>query len=213
MKWRLIFLAGLVGIAYLWTLNFAFLSDDIYGIVNNPEIVKFSWVWQNPTVVLNRLSYFILANIFGVVSWPFRLVNIGVHLLTVIGVLVLAEKLINKTVGIVAAVLVAVHPLMIESVTWISGSGYSWYGALLLWSLIFYIKAKDSWWKYGISVLLFLAALEFSEKAAVLPGILLIYRLVIDRKRGKWPASRRGWWRSPDPSRPDAETAAGCRKC
>jgi len=186
MKWRLIFLAGLVGIAYLWTLNFAFLSDDIYGIVNNPEIVKFSWVWQNPTVVLNRLSYFILANIFGVVSWPFRLVNIGVHLLTVIGVMVLAEKLINKTVGIVAAVLVAVHPLMIESVTWISGSGYSWYGALLLWSLIFYIKAKDSWWKYGISVLLFLAALEFSEKAAVLPGILLVYRFVIDRKRGKW---------------------------
>lgn len=185
-KWRLGFLAGLVGIAYLWTLNFAFLSDDIYGIVNNPEIFKFSWVWQNPTVMLNRLSYFIIVNVFGIVPWPFRLVNIGVHLLTVIGVLVLADKLINKTVATVAAVLVAVHPLMIESVTWISGSGYSWYGALLVWSLIFYIRAGKSWKQWLISLGLFLAALQFSEKAAVLPGILLVYRLVVDRKRGKW---------------------------
>lgn len=186
MKWRLLLLAGLVGLAYLWTANFAFLSDDIYGIVNNPEIFKWTWVWQNPTVVLNRLSYFIISNVFGVVPWPFRLVNIGVHLLTVIGVMVLVDKLINKTVATVAAVLVAVHPIMIESVTWISGSGYSLYGALLVWSLIFYIKAKDSWWKYGASVLLFLAALQISEKAAVLPGILLVYRWVSDRKRGRY---------------------------
>ncbi|MDZ7587350.1 MAG: tetratricopeptide repeat protein, partial [Patescibacteria group bacterium] len=119
-------------------------------------------------------------------SWPFRLVNILVHFLTVIGVMVLVEKLINKTVAMVAAVLVAIHPIMIESVTWISGGGYSLYGALLVWSLIFYIKAKDSWWKYVVSVLLFLAALQISEKAAVLPGILLVYRLVVDRKRGQW---------------------------
>jgi len=186
MKWRLIFLASLVGIAYLWTLNFAFLSDDVDGIVNNPEIFKFSWVWQNPTVILNRLSYFIISNVFGVIPWPFRLVNIGVHLLTVIGVLVLVDKLINKTVAMVAAVLVAVHPLMIESVTWISGNGYSWYGALLVWSLIFYVRAGKSWKQWLISIGLFLAALEFSEKAAVLPGILLVYRLIVDRKRGKW---------------------------
>ncbi|MBU1322753.1 tetratricopeptide repeat protein [Patescibacteria group bacterium] len=186
MKWRLLLLAGLVGLAYLWTLNFAFLSDDIYGIVNNPEIFKFSWVWQNPTVVLNRLSYFIISNVFGVVPWPFRLMNIGVHLLTVIGVMVLVEKLINKTVAMVAAVLVAVHPLMIESVTWISGNGYSWYGALLVWSLIFYIRAGKSWKQWLISIGLFLAALQFSEKAAVLPGILLVYRWVNDRKRGRY---------------------------
>ncbi|KKS80205.1 MAG: TPR domain protein [Candidatus Beckwithbacteria bacterium GW2011_GWA2_43_10] len=193
MKWRLLFLAGLVGIAYLWTVNFAFLSDDIYGIVNNPEIFKFSWVWQNPTVILNRLVYFIISNVFGIVPWPFRLVNIFVHLMTVIGVMVLVDKLINKTVAVVAAALVAVHPLMIESVTWISGNGYSWYGMLLMWSLVFYIRAGKSGKQWLISIGLFLAALEFSEKAAVLPGILLVYRLVIDRKRGKWPACAGRW--------------------
>lgn len=179
-------LAGLVGLAYLWTANFAFLSDDIYGIVNNPEIFKWTWVWQNPTVVLNRLSYFIISNVFGVVPWPFRLMNIFVHLMTVIGVMVLVDKLINRTVGIVAAVLVAIHPIMIESVTWISGNGYSWYGALLVWSLIFYIRAGKSWKQWLISIGLFLAALQFSEKAAVLPGILLVYRWVSDRKRGRY---------------------------
>ena len=186
MKWRLLFLVGLVGIAYGWILGFAFLSDDVYGIVNNPEIFKLSWVGQNPTVVLNRLVYFFIANVFGIVPWPFRLVNIFVHLMTVIGVMVLAEKLINKTTAMVAAVFVAVHPLMIESVTWISGSGYSWYGALLVWSLIFYLRAGKSWKQWLISIGLFLAALQFSEKAAVLPGILLVYRLAVDKKRGRW---------------------------
>lgn len=179
-------MAGLVGIAYLWTVNFAFLSDDIFGIVNNPEIFKLSWVGQNPTVILNRLIYFSVANIFGIVSWPFRLVNIFVHLLTVIGVMVLVDKLINKRVGLVAAVLVAIHPIMIESVTWISGNGYSWYGSLLVWSLIFYIRADKSWQRWLISLALFLGALQFSEKAAVLPGLLLAYRLAVDRKRGRW---------------------------
>ncbi|MCX6816270.1 MAG: tetratricopeptide repeat protein [Candidatus Beckwithbacteria bacterium] len=183
---QIIWLAVLVFLLYGFSLNNAFVADDVYGIVNNPEIFKFSWVIQSPTVVLNKLVYWLIANSFGIIPWPFRLVNIGVHLLTTIGVLVLVSKLINKTVGMVAAILVAVHPLMIESVTWISGNGYSWYTALLVWSLIGYIKAKDSWWKYGGSVLLFFCALQFSEKAAILPCILLVYRLVIDKKRGRW---------------------------
>ncbi|MEK7622867.1 MAG: tetratricopeptide repeat protein [Patescibacteria group bacterium] len=185
-RWQIIGLIGLALMIYLPTLNHQFIADDIFGIVNNPEIFKWGHVWQNPLVVLNRLEYWLIVNTFGVIPWPFRLVNILVHLMTAIGGFVLTEKLINKTVATVAAVLIIVHPLMIESVTWISGNGYSWYGMLLVWSLIFYLRAGKNWQQWLISVGLFLAALEFSEKAAVLPGILLVYRLAIDRKRGQW---------------------------
>lgn len=176
----------LLFLLYGFSLNHAFVSDDIYGIVNNPQISSWPWVWQNPLTILYKLMYFLIANVFGIIPWPFRLMNLAAHGLTAIGVMVLAGKLINKTTGIIAAVLVIAHPLMIESVTWISGNGYSWYAALLVWSLVFYIRAGRSIKRWLISLGLFLAALEFSEKAAVLPGILLVYRLVIDRKRGRW---------------------------
>lgn len=186
-NYRLV-IALIVGVWLLYGpfVNNAFLSDDIAGIVNNPDIFNFGWIWQNPTIILNRLIYWFLANVFGTIPWPFRAVNILVHSATVIGVLVLVDKLINKTVATIAAILVAIHPIMIESVIWISGTGYSWYGALLVWSFIFYIKAGKNWKHWLISVGLFLAALQFSEKAAVLPGILILYHLVIDQKRGKW---------------------------
>jgi len=185
-KWRLIFLIGLVFLTYGWTLNHAFLSDDIFGIVNNPQIFQFDWVWQNPLIILNRFIYYSIANVWGIAPWPFRLVNILAHLAVVIGVMELGTRLINRQVGLLAASLVAVHPLMIESVTWISGGGYSIYSAFLIWSLIFYLKAEKKIKWLMVSVLLFLAALLYSEKAAVLPGILLVYRLVVNRKRGRW---------------------------
>ncbi|MFH0942897.1 MAG: tetratricopeptide repeat protein [Candidatus Beckwithbacteria bacterium] len=185
-KWQLVFLTGLVLITYGWTLNHAFLSDDIYGIVNNPQIFDFSWVWQNPLIVLGRFIYFSIAKMWGIVPWPYRLLNIMAHLLTVIGVMELTARLINRKVGLLAASLAAVHPIMIESVTWIAGGGHSIYGACLVWSLILYLKAEKKIKWLVISTVLFLAALQFSEKAAMFPGILLVYRLAVNRKRGRW---------------------------
>ena len=178
-------------VACVWLLygpfiNNAFLSDDIPGIVNNPDIFNFSWVIESPLIIINRLNYFLISNIFGIHPWAFRIGNIVAHSASVVGVFVLTYKLINKYVAVVAGFLFATHPLMIEPVIWISGNGYAWYSSLLIWSFIFYLYSKNSWKKWLVSTLLFLVALQFSEKAAVFPGILVLYHLVVDRKRSKW---------------------------
>ena len=45
-RWQIIGLIGLALMIYLPTLNHQFIADDIFGIVNNPEIFKWGHVWQ-----------------------------------------------------------------------------------------------------------------------------------------------------------------------
>jgi tetratricopeptide (TPR) repeat protein len=75
---------------------------------------------------------------------------------------------------------------MVESVTWISGGGHSQYSLFAAISLGLYILAGKNRKYYWWSVISFLIALLFSEKAASFPGILLLYQLLFDRKRPWW---------------------------
>ena len=123
-KWQVLFLTGLVLVSYINAWGAEFVADDLPGIVSNPEITSFSWVWQNPMIIWGRLEYFLISNLFGLAPWAFRLTNVMAHTGVSWLVLGLGERLVNKRVGMMAAVLMAVHPILIESVTWISGGGY-----------------------------------------------------------------------------------------
>jgi protein O-mannosyl-transferase len=185
-KWQVGLIALLVMVSYLNAIGAGFVADDVYGIVNNPEIFKFSWVIENPFIILGRLEYFIVSNLFGLSPWAFRLSNLLAHIGVSILVFRLVGKLVNRRVGLMAGVLTAVHPMMIESVTWISGGGYVKYSFWLLLALILYIEGrKNNKWLIWSS-LVYLMALQYSEKAMVLPAILIMYRLVFARKRKQW---------------------------
>lgn len=185
-KLWLILLTILVGLTYINGLNNDFVSDDINGIVNNLEIINFSWVFKNPLIIVGRLQYFVISNLFGLTPWAFRMVNITAHIVMTLGMFCLVEILASRRAGIMAGILVAVHPLLTESVTWISGGGYAMYSACLIWALIFYIWADKKkhwlWW----SIIMFVIALQYSEKAVVFPAILIVYRLLWRRKKRQW---------------------------
>jgi tetratricopeptide (TPR) repeat protein len=106
--------------------------------------------------------------------------------LMVLAIYLLVDLLVERRAALLAGVLVAVHPILAEAVTWISGGGHAQYALFLVISLILYILAgkerKYYWW----SLFAYFIALEFSEKAASFPGILLLYQLVLDRKRKWW---------------------------
>jgi len=185
-KSKLLVLAGLVILSYANTWRAEFVADDVYGIVNNPEIFKWQWVWQNPLIVWGRLEYFLVSNMFGLTEWAFRMTNVMAHIGVVGLVLWLGSRLVNKRVGMMAAALTAVHPIMIESVTWISGGGYAKYSFWLMLAFVLYIKASRKT-KYLVwSSLAYLVALQYSEKAVVLPGILVVYRLIFAKKRKQY---------------------------
>lgn len=198
-KWQVLFLTGLVLVSYINAWGAEFVADDLPGIVSNPEITSFSWVWQNPMIIWGRLEYFLISNLFGLAPWAFRLTNVMAHTGVSWLVLGLGERLVNKRVGMMAAVLMAVHPILIESVTWISGGGYVKYSFWLLLALILYLKAEKDHKFIVWSSLSYLIALQYSEKAVVLPAILVVYRLIFATakqyaKQYAKQHNRRSWW-------------------
>lgn len=169
----------IVLVLYLPFVGNQFVSDDIFGIVNETKITTWGYVWTNPFAFIRPLIYFLISNLFGKVPAIFRLVNIVSHIAMVAAVFLLVELLVSRKVALVVALLTAIHPIMVESVTWISGGAHSQYSLFAVIAIICYILARVKHQKkyYYYSVVSYLLALLFSEKAMMMPGILLMYEV------------------------------------
>jgi len=192
-KGKLIFLAVLVVFSYFNCLNNEFVSDDIFAIVNNPNLGDFGQVLANPFYFLRPLQYFIVFSLFGKSAFYFRLISLVSHLLTVWGVYALGGLLVSSWVGLTAAVLFAVHPLGVETVSWISAGGYVQMTAFAIWSLVFYLLAigalnkGETFVKYYVwSVVSLLLALFSSERAVVIVGLMVLMSFCLGNLKKTW---------------------------
>ena len=166
---------------YATSLNNDFVSDDLYAIVNHPDLDQPQYFTSSFPIVWQPLFYFLINKFFGLQPMFFRSLNITLHLGNVLLSYFLISLLINSRTAAIASILLAIHPIAVESVAWISGGGYPQYTFFLLLALIAYLfssqkKAKGKPY-YLLSLLTFLMALTTSEKAAVLPIILLFFQL------------------------------------
>jgi protein O-mannosyl-transferase len=169
----IILLAFLIIAVYGNGLNNEFLSDDIAAISKNKDLDKPAYILQSFPTFFRPSIYFLTNLAFGRNPIAFRISNLLFHFLATGGLLVLVSLLLNKTVGIISAFIFAVHPLLVESVTWISGGSYSQYAALLIWATIFYLLSFKNKRYYWLCLFAFLLALTSSEKAMVFPFLLL----------------------------------------
>lgn len=167
----------LVGGVYLNSLHAGFVSDDIKGILNNTTIGDIRFVFKNNFFFFRPLLYFIVYHLAGLDPTAFRFVNIFFHLSTVMSLYVFVSLLFRRPIAFYTAALFAVHPIVTESVTWISAGSYPLYGFFFLLSLIFYIKSKKSSVYYWLSLGTFIFSLLSSEKAIILPFVLVILEL------------------------------------
>jgi len=163
----------------------AFVSDDIPGISKNVLI----GTWKNITASSGHLLYLngIISNSIFIIAGnespiPYRLLNIIIHGITMILAWKLIKKIWNKDIAWIAVSLFAIHPMILESVIWISGLQYPLYTTLLLGSLLCYtnISASKKWW-IG-TLLCYILALLTSEKAFIFPLIIITYDLLIVQK-------------------------------
>ena len=177
----------LVLIAYANAFNAAFVSDDVYGILNNAFIREWSSVTAQPLMFLQPFFYFVISNVFGIIPVAFRMMNILAHTGTVIMTFLIGSILVSPIVAFFAAALFAVHPLMIESVTWISGGPYVWYAFLFMLSWWFYIKSKQTPYYYYVSLVFYFLSLTIGIPAVVLCGVLFIYEYFYGDLKKNWP--------------------------
>lgn len=172
-----LFLAILVGITYADSIHNVFLSDDLLAIPQNPIIGKFQMVLREPIAFGRPLVYYLAYKIGGLNPEIYRLFNILFHLGTTWLVFILMSFFYRRPLPFFIASVFAVHPILVESVTWISGGAYAQYVFFLIASLIVYIMAGRNKRWYWVSIILFFFGLMSNRNAVVFPLIIVAFEL------------------------------------
>lgn len=212
--WPHLALTFLVLIVYANSINNAFVSDDIGGIVETAG----TWNWGNVLyndyfIHASKVFLFTIYKLFGLVSAPYRILNILFHLGSVILLYEIVKTIFagsdpakpakqSSTLtspAFIAAAFFAVHPLAIEAVGWISGGIYSQYTFFFLLALFLYINwpwqifspdAKSGLvfcqMKIFASWLSFLISLLISEKAVPLAAMFFLYEWLFGNLKANW---------------------------
>lgn len=183
----LLFLAGLVLVSYANSFGNDFVSDDIGGFLNNPNVGHLSSVFSGPAhFSLSAFFQFIAYQLGGLHPFTFRAINILSHIGCVVLIYILLSLSMNKRVAVIAASLFAVHPILTESVSWISGGLYSIYAFFFLLSFLFYLFSESDQKYFRHSIIFFVLAVLSSEKAMALFLIFALYEISFGSLKYNW---------------------------
>ncbi len=206
----------LVGIAYSNSLHNELVSDDIFAIKESEKLLASpDYLFQTPRFISRTILYSLAYKLNGISPVIYRLFNIFFHL----GVVTLVYAIVpffskKKYLPFIVAAFTAVHPVMVESVTWISGGIYAQSAFFLLLAFLLYIRNHhlQSFWqakarpesnhyldsgqarvtKFIISskliwsIIFFILALSTSEKVIVYPIILGLYEFSFYSLKKEW---------------------------
>ena len=203
--------------ALLWTyqpaLSFSFLNwDDHLVILQNPQLqFPAVWQWAFTTTYMEHyqpLSWLVWAGIksvFGSDARAFHAANIAAHLVCVWLVWAVARALFARILphvsdrargltALATAILFGIHPLRVEVVAWISALPYSLALALLLLSVLAYVRAsaQHSFGWRGAALALYAASLLARPVALGYPIVLFLLDVAIVGRRAR--ASVAGLW-------------------
>ena len=156
-------------------------DDDLH--ITSPELRSLHGlirIWTEPSAApqyypLLHTVFWIEHKLWGDWLLPYHLVNVALHALTALLILKILQRL--KLPGAwIAAAIFALHPVMVESVAWISELKNTLSGALCAASALVYLKFDDSRSRgaYWNALLLFLAGVMTKTVVVTLPAVLLI---------------------------------------
>jgi len=182
----LLLLAGLVFVTYVNSLGNDFVSDDLPAFPNNPDLANFGNVTSSVAGAAIRIFYYFAYKISGLYPLLFRLPNLLFHFGSTVLAFLILSFLTKRPVALIAAALFAVHPILSESVTWISGGIYAYYSFLFLLSFAAYILADQNRKYYYVSLVALLLSISISEKATVLAPIFVLYELAFGNLKRNW---------------------------
>ncbi len=196
-RWVIAVVLLLTAMIYARAVHNGFILgwDDAKYIQDNPYIkdlslqgVKaiFAHSYYGMYIPLTLLVYIIQYAYFGFNATSYHLVNVAFHVMNVLLVYVLMERLSGKRfTALVVAALFALHPMHVESVAWISETKDVLYTFFYLLALIVYVKFMKSTHKLGYYLLcfgLFVASMLSKPSAVTLPIVMLAMDMYQGRK-------------------------------
>jgi len=177
-------------VAFIPSLFNGFVWDDTPYIVENPflpvfdpEILKAFWMGNYHP--LTMLTYFAEYQLIGPEPFLYHLDNLLLHVLNVFLVRAILLRLkVGEVLAFTASLLFALHPIHVESVTWISERKDVLYTLFFLlavyqWCRYRYEQNKGA---YGLTLLFFLLSCLSKGMAVTLPVALLALDLFHFRK-------------------------------
>jgi len=198
-------------IAFFPSLKNGFVNWDDYNYVKDNAIIKdlssknISHIFNTSTYVMGNyhpftvMTYCFEYALFKLDPFYYHLDNILLHLLNIVGVYLFFRLLTGRfDVSIITAILFAVHPLRVESVTWVAERKDVLYTLFFLGSLICYLKylspsptdslknaqqkTKNKQLFYAGSLVFFLFSILSKGQAVVLAPVLLLIDYFFKRK-------------------------------
>jgi protein O-mannosyl-transferase len=190
-RWALALVSALILLAFVSTLSYEFVFDDLGQILQNPRVQAWHFVpsyftnhvWaQDPEAVhryyrpLFLLQLRLMHSVFGFWTPGWHLLLLLLHLATAISVYFLVRHWKDDQTAIIAAGLFGLHPVHAEVVSWVSACGEPAMVIALATSLILVLRPGN--WNLAGATALYAAALLIKEPAVVWP--LVIFLVVYD---------------------------------
>jgi protein O-mannosyl-transferase len=181
----------ITSIAYLGTLQFMFVYDDLHQIVFNPFIKSWRYapqyfvssVWKQMSPMLSGNYYrplFLLwlrinNALFGLREAGWHLTAVLLHVLVTFLVYCVVKRLTGRfTVAWLTALIFGLHPIHHEVVAWVSGTTESLFATMFLAAFLAYLNSlqgsRTIW--LAASAVLYGLALLCKETAIVLPALV-----------------------------------------
>jgi len=181
------------------SLEYGFVSDDRAYFINNTNLLEQpvaeyfkKGVWEFSLFDISKgqlyrplalLNYRAQLELWGSNPFGFHLVNVLAHILVTVLVFYLLSFLVPSATGralALATSIFAVHPVQVETVSWILGNNDIW---AALWSflgvlLLVHAQGKKRLYMVASAMLAILAAMLTKEVAYTLPGLLAIVFLI-----------------------------------
>ncbi len=185
---QIVFITVLIIITYANTLFSGFVSDDVAVIRERKDVGEATQIFREPFVFMRNLTYFIIHTFFGKNPLPYHLINILFHTGTTILLYIIIALSLNSPVAFLTGALFAVHPLLSEPVSWVSGGTYPQHSFFVLSSLMFliiYLRSKNKKYYY-VSLIVSALAYFTADKAMMLPVYFTLYLFVFTDFKKTW---------------------------
>jgi tetratricopeptide (TPR) repeat protein len=184
-NWVVLALLTVVILAvYANSLGNSFVTDDEGLVKEGDNLLTLGRIFQDYSAPLRTSLYSITYLLFDLQPWAYRLSTILFHLGNSFLAFLIIRKLINPRVAILSSLLFAVHPLLSETVVWVSGGGYAQYSFFFLLSFWFYLQKGK--YTYYLSLLFFVLMLLSLNRALVLAGVFLVYEFSFGDLKKNW---------------------------
>ena len=217
-------LAAVALAVYVPTLDNAFVNwDDGKYVVNNPHIAEgLSWKTAGWALTTDRasnwhpltwLSHALDVQLYGVEPGNYysttarghHATSLILHALNAALLFWVLERLTRRLwPSAIAAAFFALHPLHVESVSWIAERKdvlSTLFMLLAVWAYVAWV-ARAVWWRYVLIVVAFAAALGSKPMVVTLPFVLLLLDW--------WPLGRLSWKRVAEKAPLFAMTVVSC---